>query len=590
MSVDALRREIIANSRIVSLRRHFDSRVSKGTFAFPVMRDHYRSLFFCGYRETFPGISHLCQNAAFLLSHVLEHPALFAEAIVNCTHEFDCSVLILETIPSLYGFFSSNEQLNFAVEFYKSVVQLAEPEVAIRMIEPFFNSTATFRFREHAFDQFFRGFLLDVSVTAEKDLPSLVPIHSLNLLDALSAALPLLPKQHLELLRILRRPSFPSVQFTRLFLIDFLWASAIDWLQSLHFGKHVQFLRRVLREVGHQKQALRRFYAELDQTVCAVDVPNLFVVFDHAYLLYFFSVNDILFVAQILGDQKRLPRGLTRADFGDIDERYRDSWFWCQVFPKVEPPPHEPPVRLDVVFGRWIDDGARFCEDTETSGLVGEAIEFERFLEYKDQSQRVKQWGRLVQTEVTQLMRIYIEYFSGIRPSVLPLEIRQLLEIRELNPEVVTRHRRRLMDQADSWNKIAANYRAKTDLKRMLADRPATRNLVWDGIRRIMYTADPDLRGFPWFILSIVQFHIIALELDLGTPLLCGIIAQMPCEALLVPFTLIAGTVGQDVPEFLSAAQNLAWDAIGACIMKMAQEDTQFFRRFIAEIALIRKR
>jgi hypothetical protein len=186
-------------------------------------------------------------------------------------------------------------------------------------------------------------------------------------------------------------------------------------------------------------------------------------------------------------------------------------------------------------------------------------------------------------------MRLYIDYVRGVRPALLPVEIRQLLAIRDVSADLMARQRR-LLALAKGWRAIAALYRAKCDLNRVLRDRPATRNLISEGIRRIVSTTAADFRGFPSLIQSLVQFHTISLELNLGTPLLCSIIAQMPCEALLIPFMVLAGTIGQNAAEFLTPAQNLAWDTIGACLMKMAQEDETLVQRFLEESALMRKR
>jgi hypothetical protein len=57
-------------------------------------------------------------------------------------------------------------------------------------------------------DRFFRDFRLDYAVNPVAERTSLIPLHGAHLVQCFTAAVPLLPKQHLELLRYLLAAKF----------------------------------------------------------------------------------------------------------------------------------------------------------------------------------------------------------------------------------------------------------------------------------------------------------------------------------------------------------------------------------------------
>jgi hypothetical protein len=140
-----------------------------------------------------PGISQFSQNAACLISHIVQNPHIFANVVTSYAADPDFDALVQMTIPSLFGYFSSEEQLSKALDFSTQVCQFASPAVCVCILEPFFNSGATWRFLEHSFDRFFRGFFLDLIVTPERERTHLISIHAGNLLQCFTDAIPLLP-------------------------------------------------------------------------------------------------------------------------------------------------------------------------------------------------------------------------------------------------------------------------------------------------------------------------------------------------------------------------------------------------------------
>jgi hypothetical protein len=135
---------------------------------------------------------------------------------------------------------------------------------------------------------------------------------------------------------------------------------------------------------------------------------------------------------------------------------------------------------------------------------------------------------------------------------------------------------------SDEWGKIVAKFRAGHEIRRLLAGHDLAKNIIWDGIRQMTCLAGaPIARAFPVLMRTIVQFHTITLELDLGSQMLCSIYGQMSCEVLIVPFVLVNATVGQD-RQFMSPAENLAWLGLESCILFMLKDNRELMKRIVA--------
>jgi hypothetical protein len=59
-------------------------------------------------------------------------------------------------------------------------------------------------------------------------------------------------------------------------------------------------------------------------------------------------------------------------DFGEIDLRSRDYWFWCHIFPRADQQPQEPPSHCNLIFLGCTDNAAQSAEDARMALMVDE--------------------------------------------------------------------------------------------------------------------------------------------------------------------------------------------------------------------------
>jgi hypothetical protein len=488
------------------------------------------------------------------------------------------------TIPSLFGYFSCEEQLTNALNFYVQVSQFASPEVCVCVLQPFFRSGPTWRFLEHAFDQFFRGFFLDLDVTPERERSSLIPIHAGNLLQCFTVAIPLLPRQHLQLFRELRAAKFPTESFSELILTRFLWPAARNYLRASTRGDCLKLFERILGVISGQTASLKTFYGALFRAESLNEGTKIFKAFGHSYLLYFLSVNDVLVLSRICDQQGALPRGISLADFGDRDARAGSNCFWCQVFPRVLP--RQPKGISPLIFTEELE---QVGEDDDRSkllrgmnGLIRLAKTFEQFLDHRWKLQRLRQWLDVLQTQITQLMVVHFDDIKGDSQIQFPREIQQMIDISSLDREIVSRYIKQIGELGDEWEQVVATYRDGKEMRRLLAGRYAAYDWVWRGIRVIMCNRDGPLQKiFPPLIRSFVQFQAIAMELDLGITLLRNIVGQLPADVILAPFLILNATVAQNL-GFMKQTQRLAWLALQSCVLDMMKDHTELLSRVVA--------
>jgi hypothetical protein len=578
MSIERLRRDIILHSRQICLHLWYSSS-RHDSMVRSRSREHFRSLFHCPNQSTFPGVSQLSQNMAFLISYLTKFPAVFAQVVNRCATQSRFDALVQMTIPSVFAFFSSAEQLTKALHFYNEICRIAEPGVCVRVLEPFFNSAATVRFLENALDHFFRGFLLDLVVRPERSI--LVSVHSINLLQCLTDSIPLLPPQHLSLLQTARNCKFSDDTITEIVFTRFCGPAAVKWLKASARDDCLKFLQKVLGCVAAQRSALRQFYEALVNGVSRCHPPKLFKMFGHCCLLYFLCVKDIFALIRVLADQNEMPVGLSLRDFPDVDQKYPRHWFWCQVFARVLPKAKQ---RRNVIFQSLSvsDEVPHTKLSANAESLIQLASTFERFLDHQYKCERLKMWDDVLETQVNQLMMLHIEYLKGDTMISFSPTIHQVMAVYSIDRDLVARSTKQILELSDDWDRLAAKYRDQREVKRIADGHKAASTWIWMGIRLIRCHGKTQLYKVVTTLLkSFVQFQTIALELELGASLIRNIIGQLPADVILVPFVLLNATVTQE-PHFMSQSERLAWSAFESCMLFMLQDNPTLLERVVA--------
>jgi hypothetical protein len=470
-------------------------------------------------------------------------------------------------VPSVFGFFSSDEHLTHALAFYSHIVDLARPFQAVMILQPFFNAAPTFRFAEYALGEFFKTFLFDYAITPDGNRTSLVPSHAVFLMDCFTRAVPLLPEAHLRILRQLKNKKWPTLYFADLVLVRWLWVVTRAWLRASPCCGEQKYLDRVLTSVACQKQAIRRLYRTFFQTQSVFSLPMMFRSIDTNYFVFYLCVNDLCLLARMLEEQQVIPCGLTLNDFLEVDVNYQYHWFCCQVFPRACEPPETPKYHL--VFPPMEprrDDFERLTACFE--------ILMEESRKFKDLSM----WADLLATNVTMLMTGDLDYLMAHPQIPVSRELRQLMMLSCFDEATFGGHYLEIVGYGKRWDALVAKYADGKELRRQIGGMEAVRRWILDGIRLVRSTGRIRFpRMFQMLMAAMMQFMKIAQRPEFGETLLCSILKALPGRAVVVPFVLFNGTVAHEA-DFMSEEERRVWIQMEKCLLTILKDDRELLQ------------
>jgi hypothetical protein len=505
-----------------------------------------------------------------MLSSLLDSPRFFAQCILTRQDYSDFEHIIRCIVPSVFGFFSSEEHLTHALAFYSHLVEQAKPQLAVLILRPFFHSAATFRFLEFALDDFFKTFLFDYTTTPEENRATLVPAQGATLIQCFINAAPLLPEPHLRILRQLKNKSWPSQYFADLVLVKWLWPVTWIWMKASPCANESQYLAKVLTAVGCQKQLIRRLYRALFSARSVHTIPALFKSIDTNYLTFYLCVNDICLLARLLEDQGLLPCGLTLNDFLEVDVNYQYYWFCCQVFPRAWIPLESPKYRL--VF----PDSLNALQPGAPSSfqeLVKLANCFEIFMDESRKAENLRQWSELISTNVTLLMTSDLQYLMAHPEIPVSRGLRQLMTLSCFDETTFGMHYNEIVQYGRRWDRLVASSADERELKRRIDDYEAIRRCIWGGIRLIRSTKKVKLpRRFQLLMTAMTQFDAILQRPEFGMPLLSLILRHLPGQSVIVPFVIFNGAIAHEA-DFMSEEERRIWIKLETCLLTILKDD-----------------
>jgi hypothetical protein len=358
-----------------------------------------------------------------------------------------------------------------------------------------------------------------------------------------------------------------------LFLVRFLWPATANWLRSIGGDEQMAFLDKVLVSIGEQKPLIRKLWQTIFHAVSLFEVPQLFQAFDQYHLVYYLCVNDIILIAQLLDGQRLLPKSITLAEFTAINSTYRFNWFWCHVFPKDISSfskyhgnlifPEKMLVTQRPAEGQRADLHIR----DELQKLQKLASSFEDFLEQRRRFVALRRWSELINTQVNQVMVNELGYLAEHPKISISIEVRQVLRISQIEPELLARHGDELTACANDWDVLVDDAQNGRQMNKLFRQHAKAKDLVWQGLRMIRSTSKAPLtRRFRTLVGGFGTFKTIADELKLGDEGLCQIISQLPGEVILVPYIVFGATVAKD-GDFMPEGERLVWVKMESCLL-----------------------
>lgn len=282
--------------------------------------------------KAFIGISQISQNASFLITHLHQNPDKFVDLIIESSKTPEYLYFVQVVVPSIFGFFSSNEHLDLAFNTYMPLIEKAPSNICVDALFPLLNSTCTYRFIEYALTLFFDHFRSTISTVQPGDLVHTVIDFASLLTDCYGKAVPLLPAQVLKILQHMYRNKRDNGCFADLFFVKFLWNQALQWFKTLNVQTEKTLLHRIFKQVGTNKQELSEFYSRLLTAKSIYQLPCLYEPFNILSLGFVVNVGDIILTAKLMDKFSLLPPALSIPEFTSLDKSTHKNVIICQYY------------------------------------------------------------------------------------------------------------------------------------------------------------------------------------------------------------------------------------------------------------------
>lgn len=277
------------------------------------------------------GFSHHVQNCAFLSCFLQDRPEILADVILKNFNSPNFSYYVSVLVPSLFCYFSSEEQLQTAQIFYLNIIEKGKPEAVAKVLQPLFTSDIMFRFKESVINEFFPLFLSAVNQTHNPLNDNLIKTFAELLLNICVAKSTLIPIQlHHLWISILERNW--SKREVNMILIGKLIIPQI--VNMIPTNIHNEILLPIIKAIPKCSKEINKLSQALASEKVAFTIPSMYSIFGEKSVQLFLNVKDIIDLAKMLDKNKMLPDSVTYQEFTEIPKKFYDYTVLSLIFPR----------------------------------------------------------------------------------------------------------------------------------------------------------------------------------------------------------------------------------------------------------------
>lgn len=250
-------------------------------------------------------------------------------------------------IPSLFGFFCSQEHETLALAFYIQIVNEVQADIGFRIVRPFLSCPGMFNFIESSlrpfFDRLRRDGRIKVKMTT-KDRERMTHMYADDLMKLFGTNKYLLPRSVRVIVTLMQQQWGTSIAANML-VHDLLKTLSTRFMDSAGYSKKNVFLKDVFEYID--EQACKQLLDAIADCPSRFAIPELYACFGHAYLTFYTCTADCEVLALLMEKKQKLPpsvASLTAETKGR--QAPANSMFWTKVFPKRAFPPMKLPQPL----------------------------------------------------------------------------------------------------------------------------------------------------------------------------------------------------------------------------------------------------
>ena len=305
--VDELRHLLLTNERTISLLPLL-SAPSYPSGIIPEKADILNSIMIPTIMQTKDVTPSFVQHASLFVNFIYSKPDLFAKIVCKRYGQQDFHFMVYSVVPSFFGFFMSEEHISAATCFYQHIVNIAPPQIASAVLQPFFCSICSFRFLEGVMGPFCSKFGGELRLEDPKRQKLLIPQFANDLMDLIKTNVNLLPSTILILFNIMATVKNWNLRsLIAMFFDHFFNQLSIAWVASSPFSHKVPIFQKILKaatdDVKHTRDVLRTFV----KASSAFEIPSAYRAFNEDYMQVLISIADIMCAAKCYEIENELP-------------------------------------------------------------------------------------------------------------------------------------------------------------------------------------------------------------------------------------------------------------------------------------------
>ncbi|EAY19583.1 hypothetical protein TVAG_228460 [Trichomonas vaginalis G3] len=279
----------------------------------------------------------LLQQASHLFQFIHSNPIALLDALLNEKDTPLFNYIIHSSLPSLFGYYSSQEHINFAFTFYAQVIMKCDITVGSEILIPFFRTTCIQKYIENTINPFAISLMSDSRISGSELNQSFLEFYKNYLKTLLFGASTCIMHYHSVIIKLMKDNW--GVTATGEFLINtIIRYTASIWFSASGFSEKLPILNQVIDNFISDQHSLEGIVNKMIETDSGIEIPDMYHTFKHQYVLFLTTSHDFLALAKLMQKVIQIPQSVTT---NNTETNPKNAVFWFKIFPKRKLPNHQ---------------------------------------------------------------------------------------------------------------------------------------------------------------------------------------------------------------------------------------------------------
>ena len=205
----------------------------------------------------------------------------------------DFFYLVYSIIPSIFGYFSSDEQVSAAYQFYANLILNTSNSVYQMVLPPFFLGAASYPFLESLFEDISLYFCHDIRISSKtsNDEINILQQHAKLLIQTIIEKIKLLPSTHLNLITLMQQNDWSQSDVFGFLIHKLIQPQIRIMLKTSQFSSHTEKFNEVCEISMKLFPKIAPNYC-LMQTRSIFEIPSCYTYYEKHFFKSVTTIQD----------------------------------------------------------------------------------------------------------------------------------------------------------------------------------------------------------------------------------------------------------------------------------------------------------